>query len=69
MADVLPAPRAKIGIGRGDMQALRTNHQPVQADELQALGGDDVAALATPAQAVRVAGSSASVNGAISMPL
>ena len=46
MADVLPTAAAQGGIGCGDMQPLRADHEPVQADELQALGGDDVAAFA-----------------------
>jgi hypothetical protein len=68
MADVLPAPAAEVGIGRGDMQSLGADHEPVQADELQAFGGDDVAAFAA-ARGRERGRISASVNGAISMPL
>ena len=48
MADVLPTPAAQTGIGRGDVQALGADHEPVQADELQSFRGDDVAAFAAP---------------------
>src|SRR4051794_20324566 len=46
MADVFPATRAKIGIGAGDVEAFGADHEPVQADELQAFGVHDVAVLA-----------------------
>jgi uncharacterized protein (DUF433 family) len=46
MPDMLPAPAAKAVVGRRDVQALGTHHEPMQADELQSFGGDDVAAFA-----------------------
>ena len=46
VADVLPASRAQGGVGRGDVQALGADHQPVQADERQPFGGHDVAIFA-----------------------
>src|SRR5579885_509785 len=42
VVDVLPTALAQRGIGGGDVQALGTDHQPVQAHEDQPLGGDDV---------------------------
>ena len=51
IADVLPAPAAQCGIGRGDVQALGADHQPVQADELQTFRRHDVAVFATRSRA------------------
>ena len=41
-----PALRAQRRVGRGDVQALGADHQPVQPDEAQSFGCDDVAVLA-----------------------
>ena len=42
-ADVVPTAAAQVFIGAGDVEALRADHQPVQSDERQAFGADDVA--------------------------
>ena len=46
VADMLPASARSAASGRRHVQALGTDHQPVQTDELQAFGADDVAILA-----------------------
>ena len=46
VAYVPPATAAQVCIGRGDVQAPRTHHEPVQADKLQTLGCHDVAVFA-----------------------
>src|SRR5204862_3486000 len=45
IADVLPRSLAQRGIRCGDVQALRADHKPVQADELEAFTGHNVAIL------------------------
>ena len=45
-ADMVPASLAQTRVGRGNVQALGTHHQPVQPHEGQSLGGHHVAVLA-----------------------
>src|ERR1051326_7162112 len=43
-----PAARAESRVGRGDVEAVRTDHQPVQAHEAQTFRCDDIAVFTTP---------------------